>query len=96
MRVLQLNVWTGRIKGALPEFFRKNDFDVVCLQEAIWGSKKSELLEHFVVTADQIKEAGGFKYDSRAANWGLEINGVEVLQGNVILSKEKIMRSYIF
>ena len=37
MKILQLNTWTGRIKGALLEFFRKNDFDVICLQEAVWS-----------------------------------------------------------
>ena len=95
MKILQLNVWTGRIKGALLEFFRENNFDIVCLQEAIWCNKESQMLESFIVTVDQIKKVGGFKYDSRAANWGLEVDGVEILQGNVILSKKKIVEERI-
>ena len=31
MKILQLNAWTGRIKGALGEFLQKNDYDVICL-----------------------------------------------------------------
>ena len=29
MRILQLNVWTGRIKGALLDFLRNNDFFLI-------------------------------------------------------------------
>lgn len=31
MKILQLNVWTGRIKGALLEFLNSNDFDEICM-----------------------------------------------------------------
>lgn len=90
MRILQLNVWTGRIKGALLDFFKENDFDVICLQEAVWSD--SELLENFCVTVDQIKEASGLEFDFRSANWEVEAFGTKVLQGNVVLSGEKMVK----
>ena len=92
MRILQLNVWTGRIKGALLDFFEKNQFDVICLQEAVWSDKK-EILEMFCVSVDQIKEASGLKYEFRSANWEMGFatpDGV-IKQGNVILSRDKII-----
>ena len=59
VRVLQLNVWTGRIKGALLDFFEKNEFDIICLQEAVWSDNK--LLESFAVSVDQIKKQVGLR-----------------------------------
>ena len=89
MRILQLNVWTGRIKGALLEFLKKSDFDVICMQEAVWGGRQAEL-ENFFATVEQLKEASGLKYDSRSSNWGMKIfSGDNIMeQGNVILSKD--------
>lgn len=91
MRILQLNVWTGRIKGALAKFLAEADFDVICLQEAVWSDRDAELRNLFV-TVDQIKELTGMKYEARSANWGLRIfSGDDVMeQGNVILSREEI------
>ncbi|MBR3236457.1 endonuclease/exonuclease/phosphatase family protein [Candidatus Saccharibacteria bacterium] len=91
MKILQLNVWTGRIKGPLLEFFQKNDFDVVCLQEAVWGNLPSGILENFFVTVEQIKEAGGFLYESRSSNVRLKMSTGIMEQGNVILSRERIL-----
>lgn len=47
MKILQLNVWTGRIKGALLDFLRNNDFDIICMQEAVWSNSKQKELENF-------------------------------------------------
>lgn len=93
MKILQLNVWTGRIKGALLDFIKSNDFDVICMQEAVWGGDKQKELENFFATADQIKEASGLEHESRSSNWGMKIfsdNNI-VEQGNVILSKSEII-----
>jgi len=39
MRILQLNAWTGRLKNGLTRFFEQNDFDIICLQEAVWPNR---------------------------------------------------------
>jgi len=91
MKILQLNVWTGRIKGSLLKFFRENDFDVVCLQEAVWGDLPDGVLENFFVTVDQIKEAGRFQYESRSSNFSLQMSTRKMQQGNVILSRKEII-----
>ncbi|MBR2709453.1 endonuclease/exonuclease/phosphatase family protein [Candidatus Saccharibacteria bacterium] len=93
MKILQLNAWTGRMKGALKKFFEENEFDVICLQEAVWCD--NTLLENFAVTVDQIKELSGLEYDIRGANFEIEAFGTKVMQGNVILSREEIVDSRI-
>ena len=102
MKILQLNVWTGRINGALLDFLRNNDFDVISMQEAVWIYDKKEdyelildkqkELENFFATVDQIKEASGLKHESRSSNWGMRIFSEDNImeQGNVILSKSEI------
>lgn len=96
MKILQLNVWTGRIKGALLEFLNSNDFDVICMQEAVWIKDKQKELENFFVTVDQIKETSGLKHESRSSNWGMRIFSEDNImeQGNVILSKSEIAEEH--
>ncbi len=91
MKILQLNIWTGRIKGALIEFIKNGDFDVICMQEAVWAGNR-ERLENFFATVDQIKEVSGLEYDMRSSNWKMNIfsDGDVMEQGNVILSRYKI------
>lgn len=90
MKILQLNTWTGRIKGALPDFIKNNNFDIVCLQETVW-SDNSDLLEHFSVTLDQIKADSNFAYESRAANWGIKAFDSIINEGIAILSRYPII-----
>ena len=89
MKILQLNVWTGRMKGTLIDFFKENNFDVICLQEAVWCDK-DDLLGNFTITLDQIKEFSGLKYDFRSANFEVDAFNTRVFQGNAILSREKL------
>lgn len=93
MKILQLNVWTGRIKGTLIDFFKTHDFDVICLQEAVWAGD-NERLANFFATVEQIKEASGLKYELKSSNWGMEIFADDRMeQGNVILSRYPIKRA---
>lgn len=88
LKILQLNAWTGRIKGALIDFIKQGDFDVVCLQEAVWGDNIT--LTNFFATVDEIKEKCGYPYDLRGATWGIRIFSEDSImeQGNVILSRK--------
>ena len=92
MKILQLNAWTGRIKYNVVNFIKNNDFDVICMQEAVWIKDKQKELENFFATVDQIKEASGLKHESRSSNWGMRIFSEDNImeQGNVILSKSEI------
>ena len=92
MKVLQLNVWTGRLKGALTRFLREHDYDIICLQEAVW-SEADAFLGHHVDTVEDLKKAAGLEYDARVSNWGIDLLGgsATMEQGNVILSRYPII-----
>lgn len=91
LKILQLNIWTGRMKGPIETFFKKNQFDIICLQEAVWCD--NEILKNFVIPVDRIKEISGLKYDYRSANWHIDAFNAKVYQGNVILSRDEIVES---
>ena len=90
MKILQLNIWTGRIKGSLEKFFQNNSYDIICLQEAVWSDNL--LLENFCFTVDQIKSISDLKYDFRSANWEINAFDTTVKQGNVILSNQPLLK----
>ena len=95
MKILQLNVWTGRIKGALLEFLKESDFDVICLQEAVW-SNRDDVLENFSASVRQISEASGLSNISVSSNWQMKfLDDGLIDQGNVILAREKIIEEKI-
>lgn len=93
MKILQLNVWQGRIEGALKDFLTTNDFDVICMQEAVWLEEDDNKVHSgFFATVDEIKECTGMQYDSRCYNWRVDsFLGHKLYQGNVILSRIKIV-----
>ena len=93
-KILQLNVWTGRIKGKLLEFIKNNNFDLICIQEAVW-SENEEVLEIFSATVDQIKECSNLQFESRTANWYTKAFNSIIYQGNAILSREEIVDEII-
>ena len=97
MKILQLNVWNGRIKGALVDFLAQNPFDLICMQEVVWLDEDDKGVHSgFFATLDDLKKASGLNYDSRSINWTLDsFNGHKLYQGNVILSREKIIEEKI-
>lgn len=89
VKILQLNAWTGRIKDGLSRFIADGDYDVVCLQEAVWSDKGSDFLNRYIDTLEKIKHLGNFRYDFRSSHYGISLFGGEAQleQGIAILSK---------
>lgn len=92
MKILQLNAWNGRVKGALAEFLKSNDFDVACLQEMVWGGNQ-EIMQDFILPTEKIREFGRFTDEAKAANFGIEMSDKIVKIGNVVFSKKAIKKN---
>lgn len=97
MKILQLNVWNGRVKGALMDYLAENRFDVICMQEVVWLDQDDRGVHSgFFALADELKQVSGLKYDSRSINWSVNsFLGCTLNQGNVILSRKKIIEEKI-
>ncbi len=93
MRILQLNVWDGRVKGALINYLSENQFDAICMQEAVWLEEDDGGAHSgFFAMLSDIQAASGLKYSSCSPNWSIKsFLGYTLYQGNVILSREKIV-----
>lgn len=91
LKILQINVWGGRIKDGLTRFITDGDYDVVCMQEAVWceNEKGNDFLNLFIDTVDKIKRSAQFDFDFRSSCYGFTLlNGEARCEcGNVILSK---------
>lgn len=83
------------MKGAIPRFLSEHEFDVICLQEAVWTNDCRELLEHFCTSVEQIKNDSGLPYDRRVATYYINALGGRIEQGNVILSRWPIVDSRV-
>ncbi|MBR3131607.1 endonuclease/exonuclease/phosphatase family protein [Candidatus Saccharibacteria bacterium] len=88
LKILQINVWGGRIRDGLSRFIAEGDYDVVCMQEATWSEKNTGFLDLFIDTVDRIKREASFSYDFRSKQYGIKMLDNEQLEyGIVILSK---------
>ena len=59
MRVLQLNVWMGKIEGNLKRFLEKEKFDVICMQEVMRSEDQIGHVRRLCFDASRIQEASG-------------------------------------
>lgn len=94
MRILQLNVWMGKIEGALRRFLEENDFDVICMQEVMASDDREEHLSRLCFDRSQIVKATRMPYVFYSPNWGSEIAGGTFSLGNLILSKIPFTEEY--
>ena len=87
MRILQLNVWMGKIEGNLRRFLENNDFDVICLQEVMSSENCNQHLSRLCFNATRIIKASGMPYHYFSPNWSSELANGSFELGNMILSK---------
>ncbi len=88
LKILQINVWGGRIRDGLVRFIKDGDYDVVCMQEAIWSEKDTGFSDLFVDTVDKIKREALFPFDAKSKQYGIKLLDDEQIEyGIVILSK---------
>ncbi len=89
IKILQLNAWSGRIKDGLSAFIAEGNYDIVCLQEAVWGENDVGFIDLFMDSVDKIKAAGGFDYETRVSMYGIQVldGSTRIERGNAVLSK---------
>lgn len=87
MKVLQLNVWMGKVEGNLRRFLLENDFDVICMQEVMHSDDAEKHLARLCFDAAQIIEASRLPYHFFSPNWRSKIGNGHMEVGNMILSR---------
>lgn len=87
MKILQLNVWMGKVEGNLRRFLENNEFDVICMQEVFASSDREEHLSRLCFDLSQIIKVSGLEYSFFSPNWRSRIAGGTFEEGNLILSR---------
>lgn len=88
MKVLQLNIWLGKVEGELQRFLKKADYDVICMQEVVFAKKRGRRYTWGLFTdLEQILEATKMPYAYFAPNWSNKLGHGRFKVGNLILSK---------
>lgn len=87
MKILQLNVWMGKIEGNLRRFLENNQFDVICMQEVFASQSREQHLSRLCFDLSQIVKASGLEHVFFSPNWSSEIAGGTFEEGNLILSR---------
>lgn len=88
-RILQLNVWMGKVEGNLRRLLEQNDFDMICLQEVLTAEEGStrEHLARLCFDLEAIQKASRLPHVFFSPNWGGKLANGTMQLGNAILSR---------
>ena len=87
MKILQLNVWMGKVEGNLRRFLENNDFDVICMQEVFASKDRAEHLSYLCFDMMRIQSACNLPFSFFSPNWSFDMAGGQCDQGILILSR---------
>lgn len=93
MKIVQLNIWMGKIEGQLQRFFENTDADVICMQEVINSDDATLHVSRLWFETSRILKAAGdrFPYSAYFANWSTRIVDGSMQMGNFIISRIPIV-----
>ncbi len=91
MKLVSLNAWQGRLLRNIPEFFRKQQADIICLQE-VYDAKDAIPTLEFFQSILTIKNASALEHSYFSAVHSYEVMGAKVSFGNCILSRFPITK----
>lgn len=87
MKILQLNVWMGKVEGNLERFLQDNSFDIICMQEVMHSDTCKEHLSRLCVDTSRLVKASGMPYMFFSPNWRSKLADGNFELGNLILSR---------
>lgn len=92
MKLIQLNIWAGKLQYQIPDFFNQEKPDIVCMQEVCNLKGSSGAL---FAPLDEIKEASHFAHSFMAPTYSWRYMQRELEYGNAILSHSPLFKPKI-
>jgi endonuclease/exonuclease/phosphatase family metal-dependent hydrolase len=92
LKLIQLNVWSGRLQYQIADFLKVHKPDILCLQEAISFEKEDAAAFH---TIENIQKAEDISYSVMAPVFSFNLMNGTARWGNSILSRFPINKSEI-
>lgn len=85
MKIIQLNIWGGKLGRQIIDFLSEEKPDFVCMQEV--NDLKGRSGYKFFATLDEIKKGGGFPEAFMSASYSSRYMERELEYGNAVLSQ---------
>jgi endonuclease/exonuclease/phosphatase family metal-dependent hydrolase len=89
LKLIQLNTWSGRLERQISNFLKKQDADVLCLQEAISFDGNTGMF----TTIEDIQKLTGLSFSAIAPKFSFRYMDSEARFSNSILSRFPIQKS---
>jgi endonuclease/exonuclease/phosphatase family metal-dependent hydrolase len=90
VKILQLNIWMGRLARGLVRYVSDTNADVICLQEVFSGPADIAFPDNTFNILELIQEASGLEYVFFAPISSVTIGDQKAYMGNAILSRYPI------
>lgn len=87
MKVIQLNIWMGRMAQGLTRYVEKEQPDIICMQEVFNGSTEVVRPDRMFDILRRLKESSGLEYEYFSPNYSVDVGGDTAPYGNAILSR---------
>ena len=93
MKILQLNIWGGKLDKNIANLLKREDADVVCLQEVVHVEGGSS---YFFLDLEELLTATGYEHFYHTPSWSGKYMRREANWGNSILSKVPFKNTHSF
>lgn len=84
MKIFQLNIWGGRLEKQIENLLKREDADIVCLQEVISVAGGNSFL---FVDMEELQKAAGYEYAYHSPSNSFNYMRRKAHWGNAILSR---------
>jgi endonuclease/exonuclease/phosphatase family metal-dependent hydrolase len=86
LKLIQLNIWQGKILIAIKNFLKEQDADFVCLQEVFSSQNHIGVLD-MLDSFEQLHKTLGYPHTFYSPTFAFNVNGYKATIGNAIFSK---------
>lgn len=87
MKIMQLNIWAGRMARGLIRYIEKEQPDVICMQEVFNADFAVPTPDRMFDIFSRLKEVSGLQYDYFSMRYSVDVIGRTAPYGNAILSR---------
>jgi endonuclease/exonuclease/phosphatase family metal-dependent hydrolase len=87
MKIVQVNVWMGRLAKGLMRYIEKEQPDIICMQEVFDSSFTVSYPDRMFTILQLLKEASGLEYEYFSTRYSVDVMDGTVPYGNAILSR---------
>lgn len=87
MKIIQLNIWAGRMARGLMSYLEKEQPDVVCMQEVFNADFEVPTPDRVFDSLSRLKAASGLQHEYFSMRYSVDVAGGTAPYGNAILSR---------